>query len=231
MRIAVIVFPGSNCDHDVYHVFRKILSQETEFVWHKDTNLNGFDTIVLPGGFSYGDYLRCGAIARFSPIMKEVIRKGSQGARIIGICNGFQILTESGLLPGVLLKNDHQKFVCKTVNLKVENNQTPFTNMCDKGEILRIPVAHGEGNYYCEKETLKSLTDSGQIIFRYVDQSGELTKKANPNGSLQNIAGIINKEGNILGMMPHPERRSEDILGHNDGVKVLKSLLHPVTRN
>jgi phosphoribosylformylglycinamidine synthase I len=231
LKVAIIVFPGSNCDHDVYHVFRKILKQDTRFVWHKDLALDEYEIIVLPGGFSYGDYLRCGAIARFSPIMKEVIRQADRGIRVIGICNGFQILTESGLLPGALLKNDHQKFVCKTVYLKVENNRTAFTHLCTPGEVLRIPVAHGDGNYYCDNETLENLQEAGQIVFRYADKEGGITPDANPNGSLNNIAGIINKEGNILGMMPHPERRSDEILGHSEGRKILQSMIEKFTGN
>jgi len=231
LKVAIIVFPGSNCDHDVYYVFKKILGQDTNFVWHKDVHLDDYQIIVLPGGFSYGDYLRCGAISRFSPIMKEVIHQAKKGIKIIGICNGFQILTESGLLPGALLKNDNQKFVCKTVNLKVENNSTAFTHLCRPGEILRIPVAHGEGNYYCDHETLKRIQESGQIVFKYATPDGEINADANPNGSLYNIAGIINEEGNILGMMPHPERRSEKILGHNEGRKILQSMIENFSGN
>lgn len=226
MKAAVIIFPGSNCDHDVYYVFRKILNLPTEFVWHKETDLEGFDLIILPGGFSYGDYLRCGAIARFSPVMKEVRLKALQGVSVIGICNGFQILTEAGLLPGVLLKNMNQKFICKTVHLRVDNITTRFTSACGEGEVLRIPVAHGEGNYFCDDETLAELKTHDQIVFRYTDPSGQATVEANANGSIDNIAGIINKEGNILGMMPHPERRSDRLLGHDDGLKIFMSLVH-----
>ena len=198
MKVAVIVFPGSNCDHDVYYSFKKILGQPTDFIWHREMSLDNYDIIVLPGGFSYGDYLRCGAIARFSPVMQEVIAKGRKGIKILGICNGFQILTESGLLPGALIKNDSQKFVCKSVRLKVENTETKFTHACSKGEILTIPIAHGEGNYYCDSETLMSLHENDQIIFRYCDDKGRINAKSNPNGSLENIAGIINKSGNII---------------------------------
>jgi len=231
VSVAVIVFPGSNCDHDIYYAFKKVLKQRTNFVWHRNSNLDGYDIIVLPGGFSYGDYLRCGAIARFSPVMQEVIVKAKKGHKILGICNGFQILTESGLLPGVLIKNDNQKFVCKTVNLKVENTNTIFTRLCTENEILKIPIAHGEGNYYCDEETFASLEQNKQIVFRYCNDQGEITSDSNPNGSIQNIAGIINKMGNILGMMPHPERRMERILGNNDGVKILASLCENFTRN
>lgn len=225
MRIAVIIFPGSNCDHDVYYSFKKILNKATDFVWHRETNLNNYDIIVLPGGFSYGDYLRCGAIARFSPVMQEVLTKSKKGVKILGICNGFQILTESGLLPGALIKNDNQKFVCKSVNLKVENNKTIFTHLCKQGDILTIPIAHGEGNYYCDPETLAALQQEKQIVFRYCDLEGNTDAAANPNGSINNIAGIINKEGNILGMMPHPERRADKLLGNDDGLRVLLSLI------
>jgi phosphoribosylformylglycinamidine synthase len=231
LKVAVIVFPGSNCDHDVYYSFKKILGQSTDFIWHREMSLDNFDIIVLPGGFSYGDYLRCGAIARFSPVMQAVIAKGRQGIKILGICNGFQILTESGLLPGALIKNDSQKFVCKSVHLKVENTNTSFTHACSQGEVLTIPIAHGEGNYYCDSETLMNLHENNQIVFRYCDDKGRINTESNPNGSIENIAGIINKEGNILGMMPHPERRTEKVLGNNDGTKILASLVDNFVRN
>lgn len=231
MKVAVIVFPGSNCDHDLYVVFRKILNMETDFVWHKETNLSQYDIIALPGGFSYGDYLRSGAIARFSPVMKEVVRKGKEGAKIIGICNGFQILTESGLLPGALMKNMSQKFICKTVNLRVENNSSQFTHLCQAEDVLAIPIAHGEGNYFCDQDTLSTLNDNNQIIFRYCSDVGTITDEANPNGSIENIAGIVNHEGNILGMMPHPERRGEALLGNDDGLKILTSMIKNFSEN
>jgi len=231
VRVAVIVFPGSNCDHDVYIPFKKTLHVETDFVWHKATDLSHYDIIVLPGGFSYGDYLRCGSIARFSPVMKEVVARANKGTKVIGICNGFQILTESHLLPGALLKNSNQKFVCKTVHLKVENNATQFTHMCAENEVLRIPIAHGEGNYYCSPETLDELMQNDQIVFRYCDPDGLTVQEFNPNGSIDNIAGIINKTGNVLGMMPHPERRSDEILGHEDGLKILTSMIESFARN
>jgi phosphoribosylformylglycinamidine synthase len=224
VKIAVIVFPGSNCDHDAYYAFKKLLRQDTDFVWHKETNLSAYDLIVLPGGFSYGDYLRCGAIARFSPVMKEVIEKSKRGTRLIGICNGFQILTESGLLPGALMKNVNRRFICRDVYLKVENNQTVFTHKCIKDEVLTVPIAHGDGNYYCSDEVMQELEDNEQIIFRYCTSEGEVTPLANPNGSLRNIAGIMNKAGNILGMMPHPERNSDKLIGNEDGKKILNSL-------
>ena len=231
MRVAVIVFPGSNCDHDAYFCFKKILSQPTDFVWHKETNLDSYDLIVLPGGFSYGDYLRCGAIARFSPVMKEVVTKSKKGIKIIGICNGFQILTESGLLPGALTMNKNRQFSCKDVNLKVENNKSVFTHLCNKDEVLTIPIAHSEGNYYCSQEDLSKLKANDQIVFRYSAPDGEITSEANPNGSIENIAGIINKTGNVLGMMPHPERNAEYLLGNADGIKILSSLVESFKGN
>ena len=231
MKVAVIVFPGSNCDHDLYFVFRKILNLETDFVWHKETNLDHYDIIGLPGGFSYGDYLRSGAIARFSPVMTEVVKKAGEGRKIIGICNGFQILTESGLLPGALMKNDSQKFVCKDVHLRVENESTGFTHLCSRGEILTIPIAHGEGNFYCDTQTLQELNANNQIVFRYCNHDGNIDNESNPNGSIENIAGIINREGNILGMMPHPERRGEKLLGNDDGLKILSSMIANFAEN
>jgi len=224
VKVAVIVFPGSNCDHDAYIAFKKILNQSTDFVWHKETNLDKYDLIVLPGGFSYGDYLRCGAIARFSPVMKEVVAKSKLGVKVIGICNGFQILTESGLLPGALTMNKNRQFSCKDVNLKVENRQSVFTHLCDEEEILTIPIAHSEGNYYCGPEDLSRLKENDQIVFRYSTPDGKITSEANPNGSIENIAGIINKTGNVLGMMPHPERNAEQLLGNSDGKKILSSI-------
>jgi phosphoribosylformylglycinamidine synthase len=231
VKTAVIVFPGSNCDHDAYYALKKILGQQTDFVWHKETNLSAYDLIVLPGGFSYGDYLRCGAIARFSPVMKEIIDKAKQGAGIIGICNGFQILTESGLLPGALIRNNNRQFICKDVNLLVKNNQTHFTNLCQEGDILTIPIAHGEGNYYCSQAELENLKENNQIVFQYCAVDGTIDNRNNPNGSIHNIAGIINKSGNVLGMMPHPERNAESIIGNTDGKKILNSLIQSYSRN
>jgi phosphoribosylformylglycinamidine synthase len=231
LKIAIIVFPGSNCDHDAYFAFKKILNQQTDFVWHKETNLDKYDIIVLPGGFSYGDYLRCGAIAQFSPVMKEVVEKAKSGSKIIGICNGFQILTESGLLPGALIMNKNRQFICKDVKLKVENSETIFTKYCHKKEVLTIPIAHSEGNYYCSKEQLSDLQNNNQIVFRYCNSNGIVNERANPNGSIENIAGIINKSGNVLGMMPHPERNAEPLLGNADGKKILTSLLDSIYRN
>ncbi len=225
MKFGIVVFPGSNCDHDAYHVVKHLLGAEAQFLWHKERDLAGADCIVLPGGFSYGDYLRTGAIARFSPIMREVIRFAEAGNPVLGICNGFQILTESGLLPGVLLRNASLRFVCRDVRLRVENASTPFTGAYAAGQMLRIPVAHGDGNYYADEETLARLEANGRVVFRYCDERGEATAGANPNGSLRNIAGIINERGNVLGMMPHPERCAEAILGSVDGMGIFKSLV------
>lgn len=217
MKFAVLVFPGSNCDIDMYHAVRDELGEEVDYVWHDATDLKKYDGILIPGGFSYGDYLRCGAMASLSNVMEEVKKAAEEGKPILGVCNGFQILTESGLLPGVLLRNKHLKFICKTVQLKVENNHTVFTNQYEQGETIRIPIAHGEGNYYCDEDTLKKLQENNQIVFTY---HGE-----NPNGSLQNIAGIINERGNVLGMMPHPERAVDSLLGSDDGLKLFKSIV------
>jgi phosphoribosylformylglycinamidine synthase len=231
VKVAIIVFPGSNCDHDAYYAFKKIFNTSTEFVWHKETNLDPYDIIVLPGGFSYGDYLRCGAIAQFSPVMKEVVEKAKSGTKIIGICNGFQILTESGLLPGALTMNQNRQFICKDVNLKVENSQTAFTQLCNQGDILTVPIAHSEGNYYCSDDEMAGLQDNNQIVFKYCSSDGKISDEANPNGSIKNIAGIINQTGNVLGMMPHPERNTESLLGNADGKKILSSLLESLNRN
>jgi len=225
LKFGVVVFPGSNCDHDVYYVVKKIMHQEARFVWHKETSLGDLDVVILPGGFSYGDYLRSGAIARFSPVMNEVIRFAQRGGTVIGICNGFQILLESGLLPGAMLKNKSLRFVCKFVYLKVANSNTRFTSKCKKDEVLHIPIAHSDGNYFADDDTLKRLQDNNQIIFQYCDRNGELTESANPNGSLLNIAGLINERGNVLGMMPHPERCANEVLGHTDGKKIFESVI------
>jgi len=224
MKYGVVTFPGSNCDYDAYSAAKHVMGEETNFLWHKSTDLMGSDVIILPGGFSYGDYLRAGAISKFSPIMDEVMKFAKNGGIVIGICNGFQVLTECGLLPGALIRNKHLRFSCKFVNLKVINNQTPFTNVCKTGDVLKIPIAHGEGNYYHFNDDIKKLEDNNQIVFRYCDENGNMTDSANPNGSINNIAGICNAEGNILGMMPHPERAVEDILGSIDGLKVFESL-------
>jgi phosphoribosylformylglycinamidine synthase I len=225
MKFGIVVFPGSNCDHDAYFALKHNLGFETQFLWHKDTNIpSDIKCIVLPGGFSYGDYLRTGAIARFSPIMKEVVRFANNGGLVIGICNGFQILTESGLLPGGLLKNTSLRFICRDVFLKTLNTNTPFTSLIEKDRILKIPIAHFEGNYFADGDTLKELEDNGQIVFQYCTPDGEVTQEANPNGSLKNIAGITNKNKNVLGMMPHPERYCDPILGGIDGSLIFKSI-------
>lgn len=217
MKFAVLVFPGSNCDIDMFHAIKDELGEKVEYVWHTATSLDGFDGALVPGGFSYGDYLRCGAMANQSNIMSALKEFAAQGKPVLGVCNGFQILTEAGLLPGALIRNKNLKFMCRTVQLKVENNNTLFTNGYEEGEVINIPIAHGEGNYYCDDETLASLQANNQIVFTY---EGE-----NPNGSLADIAGIINKEGNVLGMMPHPERAANEILGGADGLKLFKSIV------
>lgn len=225
MKFGVVVFPGSNCDHDVYHVIRHVMEESVVYLWHKDTDLQNVDAVILPGGFSYGDYLRAGAIARFSPIMKEVVNFANDGGLVLGICNGFQVLTEVGLLPGALTSNDHTKFVCKTVHLRIENVDTPFTAEYEQDQVIALPVAHAEGRYYADIETLNLLQQENRIIFRYSDPAGNPTEESNPNGSLENIAGICNKEGNVLGMMPHPERACENILGLTDGLAMFRSLI------
>ena len=224
-KFGIVVFPGSNCDHDAYRAAKHIMGQEAHYIWHKDSSIGDADVIILPGGFSYGDYLRTGAIARFSPVMKEVVRFAKNGGTVIGICNGFQILLEAGMLPGVMLRNSSLKFVCKFIQLKVENSETRFTSECEAGDVLRIPIAHGDGNYFASREIIDSLQEHGQIVFRYCSKAGEIDDASNPNGSLSNIAGIINKEGNILGMMPHPERAVELSLGSADGKKIFQSMI------
>ena len=228
IRFGIVVFPGSNCDHDAYYACKKVLGQDAVFLWHKETDLQGSDAIILPGGFSYGDYLRCGAIARFSPVMSAVTAFARQGGAVLGICNGFQVLLESGLLPGVLLRNASLRFACKEVRLRVENAATRFTHLCSPGQVLRIPIAHGDGNYFTDPETLRRLEENGQIVFRYCDGTGALTPEANPNGSLENIAGIMNETGNVLGMMPHPERASDPVLGSTDGQMIFRSLVESI---
>ena len=225
MKFAVVVFPGSNCDADCFHVIKNVMKQDVQYVWHRDSDVKDFDCVVLPGGFSYGDYLRTGAIARFSPVMNSVIKFAKEGGLVIGICNGFQILLESGLLPGAMMRNSTLKFICKHVCLRCENNQTAFTYQCQKGDVLNIPIAHGEGNYFVDEKTYKDLEEHGQIVFRYCNSRGEVNPESNPNGSVGNIAGIINREGNVLGMMPHPERCSEKILESVDGKKIFESII------
>jgi len=225
LKIGIVVFPGSNCDHDAHYVAQTIMGQDARLIWHKEGSIGDVDIIILPGGFSYGDYLRCGAIARFSPVMKDVVRFANSGGCVIGICNGFQVLTEAGLLPGVLLRNKSLLFICKYLHLRVENANTKFTNKCTPGDVLEIPIAHGEGNYFTDPETLARIEGNQQVVFRYSDRSGRLTDEANPNGSLNNIAGIINETGNVLGMMPHPERASDPVLQHTDGRKIFESII------
>ena len=225
MKAAVIVFPGSNCDTDCFHALRDVMKQQVEFIWHKEKILPRVDLMVIPGGFSYGDYLRTGAIARFSPVMEAVKKHAEEGRFVAGICNGFQILLEAGLLPGAMLRNKSLSFICKPVWLRVENGATPFTENMKDGELLQIPIAHGEGNYYCDDDTLKRLQDNDQIVFRYSSSEGKLADEFNPNGSRDHIAGIVNGKGNVLGMMPHPERASEEMLSMTDGKKIWESLL------
>ncbi len=231
MKIGVVVFPGSNCDHDCFYVSRDVFGYDTEYIWHRDTDVDKFDCIILPGGFSYGDYLRCGAIARFSPVMQAIIEFAGKGRTVIGICNGFQILLESGLLPGAMLRNNTVHFICKYVYIRTENISTRFTGLCQKGQVLKIPVAHNEGNYYIDDAGYKKLKDNDQIVFRYSDREGKVEEQSNINGSRDNIAGIINTEGNVLGMMPHPERSSEKELGSEDGALIFRSMFQWIERN
>lgn len=225
MKFGVLVFPGSNCDADCYHAVKDVLQEEVDYIWHKEEAIKGFDALIIPGGFSYGDYLRCGAIARFSPVMPAVIDFAQKGGLIIGICNGFQILLEAGLLPGALLRNQSLKFICRSVYLKVKRNDTAFTSLYKPDEIIAIPIAHGEGNYFCDESTLRELKRDNRILFTYCGPEGEESAEYNPNGSLENIAGIMNKTGNVMGMMPHPERCSELVLGGRDGYKILASMI------
>lgn len=229
MKFGVVVFPGSNCDHDAYHVISKHVGQPVDFVWHKETDLSGFDALIIPGGFSYGDYLRAGALARFSPVMNSVKQFAAEGKYVFGICNGFQILCEAGLLPGVLMRNAGLHFISRHINIRVENSATPYTNELEAGNVLSIPIAHAEGNYSCDDETYAELEANGQIVFRYCEEDGEVSNEANPNGARSNIAGICNKEGNVLGMMPHPERACEELLGSNDGRPIFLSLKNSIS--
>lgn len=222
----VIVFPGSNCDHDAYHALAHIMDVETRFLWHKDTDLSGIDFLLIPGGFSYGDYLRCGAIARFSPIMNAVVEFAERGGPVLGICNGFQILLEAGLLPGAMLHNKELRYVCKQVYLRCESTDTLYTRGLEQGQVLQIPVAHGEGNYFIDEEGLEKLRDNDQVVFRYCDRRGRAGEEANFNGSTDNIAGICNRSRNVLGMMPHPERAVEKMLGSDDGKLIFESILN-----
>lgn len=225
MKFGIVTFPGSNCDYDAFQAVTDILGEEATYLWHKDHDLQGSDVIILPGGFSYGDYLRAGAIARFSPIMQEVVSHAKSGAPVLGICNGFQIACEAGLLPGALMRNSHLQFVSADVRIRVENADTMFTNLYEQGEVLRIPIAHGDGRYVAPAGILEELEAEGRVIFRYADAGGTISADANPNGSERNIAGIINDGGNVLGMMPHPERACSPLLGSSDGVRLLESIL------
>ena len=228
MRFGIVVFPGSNCDTDAWHALHDGMGAPADYVWHEETDLSRFDCVVLPGGFSYGDYLRTGAIARFSPVMNAVVDFAGRGGLVLGICNGFQILLEAGLLPGAMMRNAGQTFACKYVNIRVESADTAFTRGMEKGRVLRIPVAHGEGNYYCDAETLAELKRGDQVVFRYCTHDGQLRPEASPNGALDNIAGICSRERNVLGLMPHPERCTDPLLGSSDGRLVWESLLGSV---
>jgi phosphoribosylformylglycinamidine synthase subunit PurQ / glutaminase len=230
MKFGVVVFPGSNCDHDAWYALGEVLHQPVEFLWHQSEQVNGFDAILLPGGFSYGDYLRTGAIARFSPVMRAVEQFARGGGFVLGVCNGFQILCEAGLLPGVLQRNAGMRFVCRQVHIRVETTETPFTAGAKTGQVLQMPIAHGDGNYFCDPATLADLERNHQIVFRYTTPDGREDAAANPNGSLANIAGICNRERNVMGLMPHPERAVEAALGSADGLVILRSLIESLKR-
>jgi phosphoribosylformylglycinamidine synthase len=225
MKFAVITFPGSNCDQDAYHAAKDVLGQQSEYIWHKDTDLKGADVVILPGGFAHGDYLRCGAMARFSPVMKSVQEFAARGGPVLGICNGFQVLLEAGLLPGAMLRNRSLKFQCEYVDVRVEQIDTPFTMACRVGQVLNMPIAHGEGNYFAEADLLARLEANRQVVFRYSSQDGRVTDEANVNGSLANIAGLCNEQRNVVGLMPHPERACESILGSADGLVMFESVM------
>ncbi len=226
MKFGVVVIPGCYCDHDCYYAIESVIRKPVEFIWHQETSVKGFDAIILPGGFAYGDYLRTGALAKFSPVMGAIRDFAQKGGLVFGICNGFQILTEAGLLPGALMRNIGTKYVCKFLHLRTETVDTPFTNLLTKGRLLYIPIGHGDGNYYSDEDTLKRIEDNNQVVFRYVDAGGQATPEANPNGSLHNIAGIVNEQRNVLGMMPHPDRSSESILGSADGKLIFESMVN-----
>jgi phosphoribosylformylglycinamidine synthase len=230
MKFGVVVFPGSNCDHDAHHAIGSVLAQPVEYIWHQSENLDGFDAVILPGGFSYGDYLRTGAIARFSPVMRAVERFANSGGVVLGVCNGFQILLEAGLLPGAMLRNRGLRFICRDVWIRVESTDTPFTCAAEPGQVLRVPIAHSDGNYTAGPETLRELERHRQILFRYVTPDGREDAAANPNGSLENIAGIVNREGNVLGLMPHPERAVEAMMGSADGLVIFRSMVRSLMR-
>ena len=228
MKFGIVVFPGSNCDHDAYHATTHVLGEDAEFLWHKDTDLKGADALILPGGFSYGDYLRTGAIARFSPIMREVQAFAARGGPVLGVCNGFQILLEAGLIPGAMLRNRTVKFVCQQAHLRVEQTDTPFTSAARRGQVLQLPIAHGEGNYFAPPEVIARLEANRQVIFRYVTPAGDVTDAANPNGSAAGIAGLCNDARNVVGLMPHPERACESSLGSVDGLVLLESVVQSI---
>ncbi|MDB5030932.1 phosphoribosylformylglycinamidine synthase subunit PurQ [Mucilaginibacter sp.] len=228
MKFGVVIFPGSNCDEDIIHVLDKIMGQQVVRLWHKDHDLQGADFIILPGGFSFGDYLRSGAIARFSPIMEQVIQFAAKGGYVMGICNGFQILTEAGLLPGALLHNSNRKFICRNTYMKAQTNQSLITAQIDLQRALKIPIAHGEGNYFADADVLKSINDNDQVLFRYCDEAGNIITEANPNGSIENIAGITNTNRNVFGFMPHPERAADPLLANEDGLAIFESILSMV---
>lgn len=225
MKFGIVVLPGSNCDHDAFHVAETVLGAEAELLWHKDTDLKGSDCVIVPGGFSYGDYLRAGALAKFAPIMDAIRRHASEGGLVLGICNGFQVLTETGLLPGALLRNEHLRFICSDVHLRVESSDSPFTSAMRAGEVIRLQIAHGEGNYFADEATLDELEANDQVLFRYSDADGRIISDANLNGSSRNIAGICNRERNVLGMMPHPERCAESLVGNVDGLGIFSSIV------
>lgn len=228
MKFGVLVFPGSNCDRDILWVTQGLLNQPTRMIWHEENDLSEIDVVVVPGGFSYGDYLRCGAIARFSPVMRATVEHANAGKPVLGICNGFQVLTEAGLLPGALVRNRDLHFICDRVPLRVERTDLPWTQGYEKGQVIELPIAHGEGSYYADADTLKELEDNEQILFRYSDTTGNITTEGNPNGSLNNVAGICNRQGNVLGMMPHPERASDKALGKVDGLALFEGILKAV---
>jgi phosphoribosylformylglycinamidine synthase I len=225
MKFAIVVLPGSNCDHDALHVTKDVLGEEAELLWHKETDLHGADCVIVPGGFAYGDYLRAGALAKFAPVMEPIRRHAANGGLVLGICNGFQVLTEAGLLPGALMRNEHLRFVSRDICLRTEQTTTPFTSELASGQVLRVPIAHGEGNYFADDDVLDDLERNDQIVFRYCDAEGRVTRESNPNGSARNIAGICNRGRNVLGLMPHPERCSEALLGNTDGLAIFKSIV------
>lgn len=225
MKFGIVVFPGSNCDRDVAWVTQGILKQPTRMIWHQETDISDIDVVVLPGGFSYGDYLRCGALARFSPVMQAVVKHAQEGKFVLGICNGFQVLTEAGLLPGALIRNRDLHFICERVPLKIERNDLPWTSAYSSGQIITLPIAHGEGRYYADAHTLADIENNKQVLFRYCTPTGEVSEAGNPNGSLNNIAGICNQQGNVLGMMPHPERAADAVLGSTDGIGLFEGII------